>query len=127
MEIPVVAWLLVLSGTDLREQRLPNALTLPGVLAALSGAAGDTSVALAVLVAVTPYAVALAVRGCGAGDVKLAVVVGALAGDPLKASGAVVLAAVLTLVAAPVAARARAGRGIAHGPAMAAAVLVVGL
>lgn len=81
----VLVWLVVLSRYDLRERRLPNLLTLPGAgvillagalagrgLPALAGAAALTGVYLLVHL-VAPSAM-------GAGDVKLAIGLGGLAG-----------------------------------------------
>ncbi|WP_299574547.1 A24 family peptidase [uncultured Williamsia sp.] len=121
---PVVAWLLVLTGTDLRDRRLPNALTIPGVVAALGAALIHPTIGVAVAVAASPYLVAVLAGACGAGDLKLAVVAGALAGDAVRAGAVVALAALLTVVAVVV--RCRAGpTAVAHGPAMAAALLVL--
>lgn len=81
----VLVWLAVLSCYDLAERRLPNLLTLPGAgvillagalagrgLPALAGAAALTGVYLLVHL-VAPAAM-------GAGDVKLAIGLGGLAG-----------------------------------------------
>ena len=81
----VLAWLAALSCYDIRERRLPNALTLTGAAAilvvatmagrgpaALGGTLGLTAIYLAVHCA--------APRGMGAGDVKLALGLGALTG-----------------------------------------------
>ncbi|MDF3336259.1 A24 family peptidase [Mycolicibacterium septicum] len=78
-------WLLLLSGYDITERRLPNWLTLPGALlvlmvaavaargpAALAGAAGLSGLYLAVHL-ISP-------RAMGGGDVKLAVGLGAMTG-----------------------------------------------
>lgn len=122
--MPVLAWLLVLTGTDLRERRLPNALTIPGVVAALGAAVTHPAIGAAVAVAASPYLVAVVTRMCGAGDLKLAVVAGALAGDALRAGAVVALAALVTVGAVLV--RRRDGPStVAHGPAMAAALLVL--
>lgn len=120
----MLAWLLVLTGTDLRDRRLPNALTVPGVIAVVVAGVDQPSVTVAVAVAALPYLVAVLTGGCGAGDLKLAVVAGALAGDALRAAVVVGLAALLTLVAAVL--RCRHGpRTMAHGPALASALLVL--
>ena len=73
-------WMGLLSAYDIRERRLPNALTLPGAAAvllagglpALAGAAGLTAIYLVVHLA--------APTAMGAGDVKLAIGLGGLAG-----------------------------------------------
>ncbi len=81
----VLAWLAVLSCYDIRQRRLPNALTLPGAGVILLAAArrrprragagrrrGADRVYLLVHLA--------APTGMGAGDVKLAIGLGGLAG-----------------------------------------------
>ncbi|MGO9156208.1 prepilin peptidase [Mycobacterium sp.] len=81
----VLTWLAVLSCYDIRQRRLPNALTLPGAavillagamvgrgVPALAGAAALAGVYLLVHL-VAPAAL-------GAGDVKLAIGLGGLAG-----------------------------------------------
>ncbi|MFJ4655562.1 prepilin peptidase [Nocardia sp. NPDC088792] len=86
MNLPAIllltVWGAVLSGFDLRWQRLPNALTLPGAGAILIYAAATdrfTTAAAGGLLLATPY---LLVHVCapdalGAGDVKLALGLGA--------------------------------------------------
>jgi leader peptidase (prepilin peptidase) / N-methyltransferase len=83
--VVVLLWLAALSGYDVRERRLPNLLTLPGAGVILLGAAaaGRGWPALAGAAALT--AIYLMVHlvtpaGMGAGDVKLAIGLGALAG-----------------------------------------------
>lgn len=135
--VVVLAWLAVLSCYDLRERRLPNLLTLPGagviLLAAtvagrgapaLAGAAGLTGLYLVVHL--------VAPAGMGAGDVKLAIGLGALAG--CFGVGVWFLAAVgapLLTVAWGLARRVPNGAvaaAIPHGPSMCAAtVAAVGL
>ncbi|MCP2159163.1 leader peptidase (prepilin peptidase) / N-methyltransferase [Williamsia serinedens] len=124
MAVPVLVWLLVLTGTDLRARRLPNTLTMPGVIAAVVAGVTHPSVAVAVAVAALPYLVAVLTGSCGAGDLKLAVVAGALAGDALRAGAVVALAAALTVAAIVVRCR-DCPRTVAHGPALASALLVL--
>jgi leader peptidase (prepilin peptidase) / N-methyltransferase len=120
----VLVWLAVLSCYDVRQRRLPNRLTLPGagviLLAAagtgrgspaLAGAAALTGVYLLVHL-VTPAAM-------GAGDVKLAIGLGGLAGCFgfevwfLAALAAPLLTALLGVVA-----MVRGVRAVPHGPSM---------
>lgn len=120
-----VAWLAVLSGYDIRQHRLPNWLTLPAAVvvpavavgvgrgtAALVGAAALTAVYLAVHL--------IAPAGLGAGDVKLAAGLGALTG----AFGvdvwllAALCAPLLTSLWGVIAALARRGPTVPHGPSM---------
>lgn len=82
----VLAWLAALSGYDIRERRLPNWLTLPGavVIVCAAGAAGRGHPALWGAVALAGLYLAvhvIAPAAMGAGDVKLAIGVGALTGS----------------------------------------------
>jgi leader peptidase (prepilin peptidase)/N-methyltransferase len=81
----VLAWLMALSCYDIRTRRLPNALTLPGagVILLAAGFAGRGLPALAgaaALAAVYLLVHLAAPAAMGAGDVKLAVGLGGLAG-----------------------------------------------
>ncbi|BBY36449.1 prepilin peptidase [Mycobacterium mantenii] len=124
----VLAWLAALSRYDIRERRLPNALTLTGAAAILAIAAltGRGAPALAGTVALTAIYLmvhCVAPRGMGAGDVKLALGLGALTGCFgvgawfLAALGAPLLTVVLAMVA-----RLLGGDGgtaaVPHGPSM---------
>jgi leader peptidase (prepilin peptidase) / N-methyltransferase len=131
----VLAWLVALSCYDIRARRLPNALTLPGAavillaagfagrgLPALAGAAALAFVYLLVHLA-SPSAM-------GAGDVKLAVGLGGLAG--CFGAGVWFLAALAApLLTALLGLAVRAGTGtltVPHGPSMCVATAVaVGL
>ncbi len=80
-----LTWLTALTVYDVRQRRLPNALTLPGaaVVLVVAGLAGRGPAALLGAIALT--AIYLAVHlispaAMGAGDVKLAIGVGALTG-----------------------------------------------
>lgn len=133
----VLAWLVLLSAYDIREQRLPNWLTMPGALAILAAAAAAGRGAPATLGAVGLTGVYLVVHlispaAMGAGDVKLAVGLGGLTG----AFGfdvwalAAVAAPLLTAVSACVAVLRRSSSTVPHGPSMclatfAAMVLVI--
>jgi leader peptidase (prepilin peptidase)/N-methyltransferase len=131
----VLAWLAALSCYDIRTRRLPNALTLPGAgvillaagfagrgLPALAGAAALAAVYLLVHLA-SPAAM-------GAGDVKLAIGLGGLAG--CFGAGVWFLAALVApLLTELLALGVRAGTGaltVPHGPSMCVATaLAVGL
>ena len=121
----VLAWFTALSVYDVRQRRLPNALTLGGAavvltaavatgrgVPALVGAAALTSLYLGVHL--------VAPAGMGAGDVKLSIGVGALTGSfgvdawVLAALGAPVLTASWAVA---VAFRSRGGT-VPHGPSM---------
>jgi leader peptidase (prepilin peptidase)/N-methyltransferase len=126
--VGVLAWFAALTVYDVRQRRLPNALTLPGaavVLAvALAMGRGEPALIGAVVLALFYLAVHLvAPAGMGAGDVKLAIGVGALTGSfgvdawVLAALGAPVLTAIWAVA---VAFRGRAAT-VPHGPSMCAA------
>lgn len=123
----VLAWLAALSCYDLRERRLPNALTLTGAAAILAVAtlAGRGWPALAGAAALTALYLLVhlvAPGGMGAGDVKLALGVGALTGCCgagvwfLAAFGAPLLTVLIGVIA-----RLRGaahGSTVPHGPSM---------
>lgn len=127
-------WLAALCVYDVRQRRLPNALTLPGAAGVLLVAALDgraTPALLGALALTAPYLVVhlITPAAMGAGDVKLAIGVGALAGSfgidawILAAITAPLLTALWGLVAL------RSGGVVPHGPSMcvatAAAVALV--
>lgn len=81
----VLVWLTALTVYDLRQRRLPNALTLPGAATILIAAAfagrGQPALLGALALATLYLGVHLmAPAAMGAGDVKLAVGLGALTG-----------------------------------------------
>ena len=127
----VIAWLTALSIYDIRERRLPNFLTLPGA-AAILGVAAVVGRCLPAIIGAAALALLylvvhlLAPAAIGAGDVKLAVGVGALTG----AFGfdvwvlAALAAPLLTAVWAIVAVIARSGPTVPHGPSMCLATLI---
>ena len=127
VEVLIAAWVAALSAIDLRHRRLPNVLTLPGAAVMLAGATvcgrGLPALAGAAALASLYLAVHLvAPASMGAGDVKLAVGLGALTG----AFGADVWA--LAAVAAPlltamIGLARRRGDPVPHGPAMCVASL----
>jgi leader peptidase (prepilin peptidase) / N-methyltransferase len=124
----VLAWLAVLTCYDIRERRLPNALTLPGAgVILLAGAVAGRGVpALAGAAALTgAYLLVhlMAPAALGAGDVKLAIGLGGLAGCfGVEVWFLAALAAPLLTALCGVAARLFGGAGAAptvpHGPSM---------
>lgn len=117
----VLLWMALLSVYDVRHRRLPNALTLPGAAVILLGAAlagrGLPALAGAVALAGTYLLVHLvAPAAMGAGDVKLAIGLGGLAGCfgaaawQVAALGAPLLTALVGVL--------RGARTVPHGPAM---------
>lgn len=121
-------WLVALSVQDLRHRRLPNMLTLPGAALILGVAMMEGRGMPAVLGAVALGLLYLAVHlidpaALGAGDVKLAIGLGALTGafGPevwlLGALGA----ALLTALAGIVVMLSWGGSTVPHGPSMCAA------
>jgi len=121
-------WMAALTGYDIRQRRLPNWLTLPGfavilLVAAVSGHGAAAALGAGLLAAVYLLIHAVAPAAMGAGDVKLALGLGALTGCfgadvwLLAAVGAPLLTAVVGLVA-------RLGWSattVPHGPSMCAA------
>lgn len=122
----VLVWLAALSCYDVRQRRLPNLLTLPGAGAILMGACfvGRGSPALAGAAALTGLYLLVhlvAPAGMGAGDVKLSIGLGALAGCfGVAVWFAAALAAPLLTALAGVATRLFRGAGatVPHGPSM---------
>ncbi|MGI9123979.1 MAG: prepilin peptidase [Mycobacterium sp.] len=121
----MLGWALALSFADLRERRLPNVLTIPGAAVILAGAtvAGRGAAAMAggLGLAAVYLVVHLAQpRGMGAGDVKLALGLGAVTGAfgvgvwTIAALGAPALSAAFGAASAV-----RGGsRAVPHGPSM---------
>lgn len=120
----VLVWLVVLCTYDIRYQRLPNWLTLPGsaviiCAAVLSGHGAPAVTGAAALVAVYLLVHLAAPAALGGGDVKLAVGVGALTGTfgpdvwVLAALGAPLLTAAVACGAAI-----RGIPTVPHGPSM---------
>ncbi len=114
-------WLLALTVCDIRRHRLPNVLTLPGAAVVMGGAALSGRGVPAVVGAVALAGGYLLIHACapagmGAGDVKLALAVGALTGAfgvavwTLAAVGAPILTAGWGLIRRRVL--------LPHGPAM---------
>jgi leader peptidase (prepilin peptidase) / N-methyltransferase len=120
----VLVWMAALCVFDVRDRRLPNGLTLPGaavilVAAALAGRGLAALAGAAALAGVYLLAHLLAPSGMGAGDVKLAIGLGALAGCfgagawLLAALGAPLLTALVGAVGLL-----RGVRSVPHGPSM---------
>ena len=118
-------WMAALTGYDVRQRRLPNWLTLPGfavvmVVAAGAGNARAAAVGAAALTTVYLLVHLLAPTAMGAGDVKLALGVGALTGCfgadvwLLAAIGAPLLTAVVGMLAR----LGWSGKTVPHGPSM---------
>ncbi|WP_370331619.1 prepilin peptidase [Mycolicibacterium hippocampi] len=121
----VAGWLVALSCFDVRQRRLPNALTLPGaatilVAASLAGHGVAAAAGAAGMFAVYAVVHLVAPQAMGAGDVKLSIGLGALTGAfgvyvwLVAALGASVLTVLLGL-----AALVRGNRSpLPHGPSM---------
>jgi leader peptidase (prepilin peptidase)/N-methyltransferase len=129
--ICALAWLAVMSVYDIRERRLPNSLTLPGAVVILGAAAVAGRGLPALLGAVALFAVylvahLLAPTAMGAGDVKLAIGIGALTGSfGFDVWALAALAApVLTAMWASLAMIRRSGSTVPHGPSMCVAAAV---
>jgi leader peptidase (prepilin peptidase)/N-methyltransferase len=126
----VLAWFAALSVYDVRQRRLPNALTLFGAAAVLAVAAvagrGVPAVVGAAALTLLYLGVHLvAPAGMGAGDVKLAIGVGALTGSfGLDAWLLAALAAPLLTAMWAVALAFRSRHAtVPHGPSMCVAAV----
>ncbi len=126
----VVAWAAALTLVDIRVRRLPNALTLTGALVILVGAAAAGRGTLALVGGLALSGLYLVVHlaypsGMGAGDVKLALALGALTGAfglavwTLAALAAPMLTAILGVIAV----MCRRRILLPHGPSMCVASL----
>jgi leader peptidase (prepilin peptidase) / N-methyltransferase len=128
-------WMAALTGYDIRRRRLPNRLTMPGfavimLIAACSGHGPAAALGAGLLAVMYLFVHLAAPAAMGAGDVKLALGLGALTGCfgadvwLLAAIGAPLLTAVIGVVA-------RLGWSattVPHGPSMcAASAAAVGL
>ncbi|KAA1245528.1 prepilin peptidase [Mycobacterium simiae] len=126
----VLAWLVVLSCYDLRHRRLPNVLTVPGAIVIVLGAgfAGRSMPALAGAVALTTVYLlvhVLAPAAMGAGDVKLAIGLGALTGCfGVEVWFLAAVAAPLLTASWGMLAMLRGARTVPHGPSMCVASAV---
>lgn len=117
----------VLAGIDLATRRLPNAITVPGVLAAVAlRALFDRShlaeVAIAGVAALAAFlVVSIVLRGgLGMGDVKLAGLLGALLGWPAFDALAIgIVVGGIVSLGLLVVKRAGLGTAIAYGPCLA--------
>lgn len=129
------AWLMVLCAFDFRQRRLPNRLTLPGaavvlVAAALGGRGGYALTGAVALFALYAAVHLAAPSAMGAGDVKLAIGLGALTGafGPEVWALAALAAPLLTAGVAAAALVTRSVRTVPHGPSMClASAAAVGL
>jgi leader peptidase (prepilin peptidase) / N-methyltransferase len=131
----LLIWMAVLSSYDVRQRRLPNQLTIPGFAAITLGAVGAghgraALVGAAALAAVYLLVHLLAPAAMGAGDVKLALGMGALTG--CFGADVWLLAAIgaplVTVVIGTVARIFWSARAVPHGPSMcAASVAAMGL
>ncbi|WP_059019997.1 A24 family peptidase [Mycobacterium sp. M26] len=122
----VLGWAVALSGYDIQQRRLPNRLTLPGaavvlVVATVAGRGVPAVVGALGLAALYLIVHVVSAGGMGAGDVKLAIGLGALTGAfgpevwVLAALGAPLLTAVCGLAGRV--------RTLPHGPSMCVASL----
>jgi len=121
-------WMATLTGYDIRQRRLPNRLTLPGFAVIMLAAVGSghgpaAALGAGLLAAVYLLVHAAAPAAMGAGDVKLALGLGALTG--CFGGGAWLLAAIgaplLTAVIGVVARLGWSATTVPHGPSMCAA------
>jgi leader peptidase (prepilin peptidase)/N-methyltransferase len=129
--ICLLGWLVALSVYDIRDRRLPNWLTMPGAAVIVATASVYGRSVPAVVGAVTLFAVYTVVHlvspaAMGAGDVKLAIGIGALTGTfgsdvwVLATLGAPLLTAGWAIVAV----LRRSGHTVPHGPSMCLAAVI---
>jgi leader peptidase (prepilin peptidase)/N-methyltransferase len=124
MAAGLLLWLAALSGYDIRQRRLPNWLTLPGAAVVLlfAGVAGRGVAALVGATALTVVYLLVhlaAPAALGAGDVKLALGLGALTGCfGVQAWLLAALAAPLLTALWALAALVVSVRTVPHGPSM---------
>jgi leader peptidase (prepilin peptidase) / N-methyltransferase len=122
--VAVLVWLAALSCYDVRHRRLPNVLTLPGagvilLAAALAGRGAPALAGAAALAGMYLLVHLAAPAAMGAGDVKLAMGLGGLAGCfGVGAWFLAALAAPLLTVLCGVAVLPRRVRTVPHGPSM---------
>ncbi|AGB23119.1 prepilin signal peptidase PulO-like peptidase [Mycobacterium sp. JS623] len=127
----VLAWLAVLSAYDIYSRRLPNWLTLPGAAVILAVAAAHGRGVAALLGAVALFVIYAVVHllsppAMGAGDVKLALGIGALTatfGSDVWLLAALA-APMLTAGWAVVIVLRRSEHTVPHGPSMCAAAVI---
>lgn len=122
----LLVWAVVLTTFDIRERRLPNALTLPGAAITLATAAAYGRGAEAVQGAIALAGIyllihLLAPHAMGAGDVKLAIGLGGLTGA--LGSAVWTLAALGAPLLTSIAGTVRRTKSLPHGPSMFAASL----
>ncbi|KRE31655.1 peptidase A24 [Mycobacterium sp. Soil538] len=131
----VAAWLIALSAYDFRHQRLPNRLTVPGAVviltvAAMAGRGMPATLGALALTGIYAIVHLRSPAALGAGDVKLAIGVGALTGAfGMQAWALCVIGASLLTGLWGVARLARGSRSaVPHGPSMclSAALAVAG-
>lgn len=123
-----LAWTVTLVVWDVREQRLPNALTLPAAAAAVVACfvypTGWWGMLWPGMYLVTALATPVNRPGIGGGDIKLAVPLGvavALSGGVMGVLGAMLLSSMITVCVLLVARQS----GMAHGPSMLTAAWLV--
>jgi len=123
--VVVLAWLTALSVYDIRERRLPNWLTMPGAavilaIAAMQGRGVAASLGALALFAIYALAHLVSPAAMGAGDVKLAIGIGALTGSLgsdlwlLAALGAPLLTGAWAVIEV----LRRSAQTVPHGPSM---------
>ncbi|GAA4739957.1 prepilin peptidase [Gordonia alkaliphila] len=119
----VAGYLVVLAVIDARTGRIRNVLSVPLLGASVLLILAEPSAGAAAVAAAVPYLIGFFGRGCGGGDVKMAVGCGALLGNPLTALLAVAGAGALTAAACLATGRS----AVPHGPALVLATVMLWL
>lgn len=120
----IALWMVMLSCYDIGQRRLPNWLTLPGaaailLVAALSGRGWPALAGAAALAGVYLLVHLALPAAMGAGDLKLAIGLGALAG--CFGAGVWFVAAMAAPILTALIAALRGEHTVPHGPSMCAA------
>ncbi len=122
LHISIASWLTGLAIIDRDTARLPNRWVVPGIVAVGAASTINPGAGAAAVLAALPYLLGFLGGQCGAGDVKLAFVVGGLVGGFLPALATVLIAQLIALVTGIWMHR---RRHQPHGPALCAATVVV--
>lgn len=119
-------FLLVISLIDLKTHRIPNLLIYPAIILALVFNFHWPSILCGLLLAITLLGLSLVLK-IGMGDVKLAFLIGLVAGWPLGVYSFIVGVVIAGVVSIAIVARdpERVGAEIAYAPYLSAGVILI--